>query len=529
MRTYYRSLSEVLASPIVEEARTFHSKEHRQNRVLKSTRLEDMVFQELHEDDEGLTALERVCKEKLQSFPELSRDIYQSVYSFQVRKRGVEEQSTLAQKFNAPIIQEIMDSDDYPTIRAACEGRQLPAYEAAKEFIFHIADDLDGLLERVGGQKRTLDTLEKLEKKRDQSMGRLKELTEQYERCASDPELEKKMLSAANHAKSQCSQVAAVARMVQANTQKNKADITALVARAAASAVQKAEETQLALMSWGVGPEEDTAQSMAADLELVNRVRQSSVLTEIARHLGRLKDLVAGKRKNGYAYGRGEKYTLELGANLNQVISSEFALLAMPETIPLFLRKLQNKSLKQYQRREPVSKGYGDIICMLDESASAKDQAPWCKAVALALLAAAMQDGRRFAMIHFAGENHFQTDRFLPGQFNREDILQAAELFLSGGTSYATPLKEALRLMEEEGFQNADMLFITDGKCALPPDFLKHLDQEKAQRGFRITGVLLDQDDEGFAFSLAPFCEKILRTSQLAQEQIEDELMAVVC
>ena len=140
-----------------------------------------------------------------------------------------------------------------------------------------------------------------------------------------------------------------------------------------------------------------------------------------------------------------------------------------------------------------------------------------------------MQDGRRFAMIHFAGENHFQTDRFLPGQFNREDILQAAELFLSGGTSYATPLKEALRLMEEEGFQNADMLFITDGKCALPPDFLKHLDQEKAQRGFRITGVLLDQDDEGFAFSLAPFCEKILRTSQLAQEQIEDELMAVVC
>ena len=93
-----------------------------------------------------------------------------------------------------------------------------------------------------------------------------------------------------------------------------------------------------------------------------------------------------GKRKNGYAYGRGEKYSLELGGDINRAIASEFARLAAPETLPLFLRKLQRKALKQYQRREPICKGSGDIICMLDESSSAESQAPWCKAVALALL-----------------------------------------------------------------------------------------------------------------------------------------------
>lgn len=83
-------------------------------------------------------------------------------------------------------------------------------------------------------------------------------------------------------------------------------------------------------------------------------------------------------------------------------------MLAAPETLPLFLRKLQRKALKQYQRREPICKGSGDIICMLDESSSAESQAPWCKAVALALLDIAMRDQRRFAVIHLPGLEMFR-------------------------------------------------------------------------------------------------------------------------
>ena len=165
---------------------------------------------------------------------------------------------------------------------------------------------------------------------------------------------------------------------------------------------------------------------------------------EVARYLGRLKELMDGKRKNGYAYGRGEKYSLELGGDINRAIASEFAMLAAPETLPLFLRKLQRKALKQYQRREPICKGSGDIICMLDESSSAESQAPWCKAVALALLDIAMRDQRRFAVIHFAGVGDVQTDLFLPGQYDREDVLRCAETFLNGNTDYETPLREAL-------------------------------------------------------------------------------------
>ncbi len=123
-------------------------------------------------------------------------------------------------------------------------------------------------------------------------------------------------------------------------------------------------------------------------------------------------------------------------------------------------------------------------------------------------------------MIHFSSVGKYQTDLFLPGQYDREDVLKAAETFLDGNTDYATPLQEALHLMDQEGFENADMVFVTDGACALQDSFLTKLKEEQARRGFSITGVLLDQNAAGFAFSLEPFCTEILRTSQLTREEI---------
>lgn len=80
--------------------------------------------------------------------------------------------------------------------------------------------------------------------------------------------------------------------------------------------------------------------------------------------------------------------------------------------------------------------------------------------------------------------------------------------------------------MEQEGFETADMVFVTDGACALPKDFLAKLKEKQAQHSFQITGVLLDQDAAGFSFSLEPFCTEILRTSQLTQESIADHLLS---
>ncbi len=524
MRTYFHSLADVLGSPLAAAAKTVRSNAG-QHRVLKSTRLEDMVYQDLRRGDDGLDALEQSSAGKLSTFPALSRDIYQSFYSLNVRKNDDEALSELAKRFNAPILEELMRGDDYPAIKTACEGRQLPAYEAAGEFVSQVAENLDALMEQAAGNKKALNTLECLEQKRDDSLEELACLLKKIEQSGPDPELEKQALKAADKAQSQVNQANAVGRMVQDSALKNKDGIAAFVAQAAKSAAEKAESAASAIMAWGDGPDSSDPKKLESNRALVERVCRSKTLMEVARHLGRLKELIDGKRKSGYAYGRGEKYTVELGGDINRALGSEFAMLAAPETLPLFLRRLQRKALKQYQRREPISKVTGDIICMLDESGSAEEAVPWCKAVALALLDIAIQGKRRFAMIHFSSAGKFQTDLFLPGQFDREDVLKAAETFLDGNTDYATPLQEALRLMEQEGFEDADMVFITDGVCSLRKDFLDGLKEKQAQRKFQITGVLLDQNAAGFSFSLEPFCSEILRTSQLTRESIAEHLL----
>lgn len=119
-----------------------------------------------------------------------------------------------------------------------------------------------------------------------------------------------------------------------------------------------------------------------------------------------------------------------------------------------------------------------------------------------------------------------QVDVFLPGQYGVADKMRAAETFLDGGTDFATPMGEALRLMEGQCFENADIVFITDGECELPDAYIKELQTKQAERRFTITGVLLDKTKPGMDFSLKAFCQNIYRTSELLGDEIVQNLVS---
>ena len=135
------------------------------------------------------------------------------------------------------------------------------------------------------------------------------------------------------------------------------------------------------------------------------------------------------------------------------------------------------------------------------------------------LLDIAAENRRKFALIHFAGSSSCKVDVFLPGQYSVQDKMNAAETFLDGGTDFERPLDEAIQLMDT-GFENADIVFLTDGLCELPDDYLTKLHKEQAARKFTVTGILLDEGSPGMEFSLTPFCQKIYRTSELASDEI---------
>ena len=519
----YQTIEDVLASPWARQPQA--ERVERTDRVLRSTKLENNIYHDLRKEDIAMDEIEKSAGEKLRSFPALSQDVFQSFYSLMPRHNDETVLSSAARKFNAPILGHITQSEEYPTLKEVCEGRELPAYEAAAEFVSEASKELDNLMRQLGGKKDALNTLEKLEQAQEAAAQRLTELLEQYDVVhPDDPSLNRDVIKAANEAESKRRQVEAVTKLIDNSAMQGKAAVGGIVRHALSAASEKAEEVQSIIGAWSDEPGD--LQRTPANLTLLERVRASEPLRDVSRYLGRFREIFAQGKRNGYAYGRGEKYSLELGNVLSRALTSELAMLAAPETLPLFLRKYQRRQIKQYRRREPIYKGAGDIICCLDESGStAGECAAWGKAVALTLLEIVESEGRKFALIHFSGPGRFQTDLFLPKQTTVEDKLRAAETFLDGGTDFCTPMNEALRLMKEEGFDNADIVFITDGECLLPEEYISNLQKEQSARRFTITGILLDQGNAGMDFSLKPFCQNIYRTSELTGEAIVRELV----
>ena len=522
----YRTIQDVLASPWAQRTAVPKVAADQTDRVLRSTKLESSIYRDLRSGDATMDEIEECAGAKMKSFPALSQDVFQSFYSLMPRRNDEEKLSVAARKFNVPILDHITQSEEYPTLKEVCEGRELPAYEAATEFVARASGELDELLSQLGGKPGAMNTLEKLEQAEEKAVEELADLLEQLQRTEQDnPTLNEAVIKAANEAQSKHRQVEAVGKLVDASQMQNRATVSGMIQQAVAAAAEKAEEVQSIIGAWSDDPAD--LKRTPVNEALLERVRRSDTLRDISKYLGRFREIFAQYKRNGFVYGRGEKYSLELGNDLSRALTSELAMLATPQTQPLFLRKYQRRQIKQYRRREPIYKGAGDMICCLDESGSASgDLASWGKAVALTLLEIAESEGRKFALIHFSGPGSFKTDVFLPKQYSMEDKIRAAETFLDGGTNFQTPLDEALRLMQEEGFENADVVFITDGECELSENYIEELRTAQTERRFTVTGVLLDQDDAGMDFSLKSFCQNIYRTSEMVAENIVQALIA---
>ena len=212
MKQYFRTVQSVLDSRWGNFQYTGTPAAQKTDRVLQSSKLEDCIYRDLSTDDENLEAIQQESTPKLHSFPALSRDIFQSFYSLFPKRTDADRLTAEAQKFNAKLLDHVTEDTDYPTIKSICEGRELPAYEAASEFTAKIGAQLDGLLSELGGKDGTLKTLEKLQAARNQAQQKLAELLEQMRDSAQNPTLEQAVIDAANQAESKTQHASSLSR-----------------------------------------------------------------------------------------------------------------------------------------------------------------------------------------------------------------------------------------------------------------------------------------------------------------------------
>lgn len=508
MRDRYRSEKDLLSAKQWFAGWLMNRKQPYYDRLIDSTRLTDLIYRTAAKEE---LVTEAPKYDSLSNLQSLARDLFSMLYSPVVRKKNPDEVKLQERLIHQPILDRVLHDDRFEQLKSLCEDKELPAYDAVSGFCRSLSENMPANSANSSKLRYYLDRIGKLEEQAAQTAQMLRDI-----QTGQKPASAKHMLFLYNRLDRKLSQIENLTKKAEQAAVCYADSLQEAVGEALNSASDQAEQTYSILRAWG--SESGHMQNTPVNKELLNYVKNSEELRRIARLLGKYREVIADKRKNGYTYGRGEKYDIALGNDITGCLPSEMALLGTPETEILFMRRYEQKRLMQYRKREAIVKGRGDTIVLIDESGSTRRVAGWAKSLALALLDITARDKRRFALVHFASADNIKTDLFEPGKYTPEDIMKAAEQFFGGGTNFEAPLKEALRLMES-GYENADITMITDGECRLSEDFTKDFRQKISAYKATVTGILLDKDGL-CGKTLEPFCDTIYHSRDLTEDEI---------
>lgn len=482
-------------------------------RLLHSTRLTDLIYRSFVHDDDMFSS-EKPDKSQ-PNYETLAQDLFCALFSPMIRRKDEASIFQRERMINKPILESILRDDRFDTLKSLCEDKELPSYDAATAFCRFLQHSLSENGVHIP-ELRYIPIISTLSEQAEKLIETVRQM-----KSESKQTLYGKQLYLYNQIYKKLSQIENLQKKAAQGAVCFISAIDQIIKTALDQSLEQAVQTGTILSAWGDGSGE--MKHTPANKELLNHVKNSEELQKIAGMLGQYREIITDKRKNSFAYGRGEKYDLDTGNDITNCLSSELALLGTAETEILFVRKYQQKQLLQYRKRASVIKGEGDMIVLIDESGSTRSVAGWAKAFALALLDIAAKDNRKFAMVHFSSAQQIKTDLFEPGHYRPEDVIKAAEQFFGGGTDFEAPLKEAQWLMEN-GYENADITIITDGECRLSDSFTEEFRNKMLACRATVTGILLDKGGP-CGETLESFCDKIYHSKDLTEDEIAVQIL----
>lgn len=258
-------------------------------------------------------------------------------------------------------------------------------------------------------------------------------------------------------------------------------------------------EAKKAADAFGLGWGNESGQSSSIEnldgiVELSEHIRDHEGLRGLLDSLGWVEEM-AQSVKEEVSSGQHYFTHYERGSlDLERLADEEYLYLASDvEEIQLgfFARAIDGDVLlKHYEGEDELGKG--PFVFVYDTSGSIKPYRTILAAIILSLLKAAREEGRRFVAIPFSGPGDFQV--FDPGPDpTPAQLLELVKFGYWGGTEPYMPLEAALEIIRtDESMQKADILFLTDGEFASPPDdFLRNLKKIRKDIGLSLVSLVL--------------------------------------
>jgi uncharacterized protein with von Willebrand factor type A (vWA) domain len=271
--------------------------------------------------------------------------------------------------------------------------------------------------------------------------------------------------------------------------------------------------------------------SAAERLELGRRLAKNPRLGELARLIGRFKQVARAIRRRTLDRGASEVYDITRGADIGRLIPAELLALGTPQLRAEFKRRLLEGTLLQYQLCADEEKGKGPMIVCLDVSSSMTGEKElWAKALTLTLLDIARRRRRLFCAVLFSAGSESQRIFHLNRERRYEpvlkEVLDLAEYFPGGGTDFESPLSAAIELLQRKALKRADIVFITDGECEVSPQWLAQFTQTKHELEFTLFAVLVDVGSNRLS-TLAQLADRTTSVSRLTAESTRSLFLEV--
>lgn len=236
--------------------------------------------------------------------------------------------------------------------------------------------------------------------------------------------------------------------------------------------------------------------ALAAQLQGNTRVK------DLARKMGR--DYISEEKKRKARVpqaSRSEVHGTHRSDDLMRVLPSELLNLEDETLENIFYARLLEKNLLSYELQGVTyidgeesfqqDKRTGPVVACLDTSGSMQGT-PLLKAKALLLAIANIlkKEDRSLHVLLFGSSGEIR-EFSMAANSDAAGLLGFLQQGFGGGTDFETPIRRALTIIAvERDYKKADVLMISDGDCALSPEFSAYLQQQKAILDCSVYSVL---------------------------------------
>ncbi|HJL39753.1 MAG TPA: hypothetical protein RMG48_00485 [Myxococcales bacterium LLY-WYZ-16_1] len=260
--------------------------------------------------------------------------------------------------------------------------------------------------------------------------------------------------------------------------------------------------------------------------ELGKRLLRSRKLQMLARLLGAFREIAQEVRKRRLPRSPQSVHDIRTGNDLFRILPSELTGLRRPELRRAFRARFAESQLLQYELEGPKARG-PMVVCVDGSSSMEGSKELWSKAVALTFVELARRERRRCVGIVFSGgpeihEVELSSEHRGLGQraaLVPEAVLDFAEHFPGGGTSFREPLTRALEHVESKRFRRGDIVFITDGEAPVGPELVERVEDVRKRTRTAIKSIVIDAGSHRIE-GVESFSDQVFRVRDLAEDAV---------